>query len=230
MLLSAGTGYGKTTLLSAWASQRPLSIAWLTLDSLDNDPLSFWRAMVAALRMRLPMIGDDFLAQLQASQPPQLVPLLVSLLDELTALGEEIVLIIDDYHVIEEQSIHASLGFLLDNAPSCLHLVIASRIDPPLPLACWRARGRLAEIRDADLRLSDAETTSFLREVMKVQLGKEEVMQLAERTEGWIAGLQLAALSLRGQSDPSAFVKGFSGSAARRGGRRAFVRRFADRK
>jgi len=212
VLLSAGAGYGKTTLLSAWASQRPLSVAWLTLDSLDNDPLSFWRAIVVALRMRLPMLGDDFLAQLQASQPPQLVSLLASLIDELEALGEEIVLIIDDYHVIEEQSIHVSLGFLLDNAPSCLHLVIASRIDPPLPLACWHARGQLAEIRDADLRLSDAETTSFLKEVMEVQLGKEEVMQLAERTEGWIAGLQLAALSLRGQSDPSAFVKAFSGS------------------
>lgn len=212
MLLSAGAGFGKTTLLAAWANQSPHPVAWLSLDHFNNDPQHFWRMMIAALRTRLPTVGAAALAQLQIPQPPHLIPLLTSLINELAALGEEMVLILDDYHVIEEQTIHESLVFLLDHAPSCLHLAIASRIDPPLPLSRWRVRGQMAEIRDAGLRLSEGETGSFLREVMGVQLRKEEVTQLAARTEGWIAGLQLAALSLRGHADPSAFVKALSGN------------------
>lgn len=212
VLLSAGAGFGKTTLLAAWTTQSPSPVAWLSLDLLDNDPHRFWSAIVTALRTRLPTVGEAALAQLHSPQPSHLVPLLTSLINDLVVLGEEVVLIVDDYHVIEEQAIHESLVFLLDHAPPCLHLVIASRVDPPLALSRWRVRGQMAEIRDPELRLSEGETAGFLGEVMGLHLGKEEVRRLTERTEGWIAGLQLAALSLRGHADPSAFVNAFSGS------------------
>jgi LuxR family maltose regulon positive regulatory protein len=212
VLLSAGAGFGKTTLLAAWASQYTQPVAWLTLDPLDNDPQRFWSAVVTALRMRFPTLGEAAFARLQEAQPPQLISLLTSLVNDLVAWGQEVVLIVDDYHLIEEPSIHASLSFLLDHAPSCLHLLLSSRVDPPLALSRWRARGQMAEIRDRDLRVSEQEGSLFLQQVMGMQLGAEDEHRLVQRTEGWLVGLQLAALSLSRQDDPSAWISAFRGT------------------
>ena len=215
VLLSAAAGFGKTTLLSAWASQNTQHVSWLSLDEQDNDPTRFWTSVIAALRhsnTRLPVLGEAALAQLHATPAPALPAVLTSLINDLAAAAEETTLMLDDYHVIEEQAIHASLVFFLDHAPSCLHLVLSSRVDPPLPLSRWRARGQMVEIRDADLRLSEAETDSFLSQVMGLHLGEEDVLRLAHRTEGWIAGVQLAALALRRHEDPPAWIRAFSGS------------------
>jgi LuxR family maltose regulon positive regulatory protein len=212
VLLSAGAGFGKTTLLAAWANQSPHSVAWLMLDSLDNDPQRFWIAMITALRTRLPSVGEAALAQLHSPQPPQMVPLLTTLINDLVICGQEIVLILDDYHLIEEASIHSSLMFLLDHAPSCLHLLLSSRVDPPLTLSRWRGRGQMVELRDVDLRVSEQEASNFLRQVMGLHLDVQDEQRLAVRTEGWLVGLQLAALSLTRHDDPSAWVLEFSGS------------------
>src|SRR6266566_8460953 len=214
-LLSASAGFGKTTLLSAWASQSSSQIAWLSLDDQDNDPTRFWVYVIAALRhsgSRLSAVGEAALAMLQSPQPPLLTGALTSLINELAALEQETVLILDDYHMISEQAIHESLQFVLDHLPSCLHLLLASRVDPQLPLARLRARGQVVEIRDTDLRLSSEEAASFLTQVMGLALSEEDTRRLERRTEGWIAGLQLAALSMRRYADVSAFIQAFTGS------------------
>jgi LuxR family transcriptional regulator, maltose regulon positive regulatory protein len=200
ILLSASAGFGKTTLLSAWASQSTGQVAWLSLDEQDNDPIRFWAYVIAALRhsgSRLSAVGEAALAMLQSPQPPLLTGALTSLINELATLEQETVFILDDYHVIGEQALHESLQFLLDHLPSCLHLLLASRVDPPLALSRLRARGQVVEIRDTDLRLSGAEAASFLTQVMGLALSEEDMRLLETRTEGWIAGLQLAALSMR---------------------------------
>ncbi len=212
VLLSAGAGFGKTTLLAAWASQYTHPVAWLTLDPLDNDPQRFWIAVLTALRTRFPTLGEEVFARLQEPQPPHLIPLLTSLVNDLVACGQEVVLIVDDYHLIEEPGIHASFSYLLDHAPSCLHLLLSSRVDPPLALSCWRAGGQMAEFRDHDLRVSEHEGSLFLQQVMGVHLDAEDEHRLVQRTEGWLVGLQLAALSLSRQDDPSAWVSAFSGT------------------
>ena len=214
-LLSASAGFGKTTLLSAWASQSTSQVAWLSLDEQDNDPTRFWVYVIAALRHSgspLSTVGEAALAMLQSPQPPLLTSALTSLINELAALGQETALILDDYHLIREQAIHESLQFLLDHLPPCLHLLLASRGDPPLALSRLRARGQVVEIRDTDLRLSDEEAASFLTRVMGLALSEEDMRRLETRTEGWIAGLQLAALSLRRHADVSAFLQVFTGS------------------
>ena len=211
-LLSAGAGFGKTTLLALWAAQRPHRVAWLSLDPLDNDPLRFWSAVLESLHARLPSIGLAALTQAQGQQPPQLIPFLTMLINELTTAGQEITLILDDYHVIDEPSIHASLQFLIEHAPACLHLVLSSRIDPPLALSRLRARGQLVELRDVDLRVNEQEAAGFLQQVMGAPLSVEDTRRLAQRTEGWLAGLQLAALSLARRDDAGAWVAAFSGS------------------
>jgi LuxR family maltose regulon positive regulatory protein len=215
ILLSASAGFGKTTLLSAWASQSSSQIAWLSLDDQDNDPTRFWVYVIAALRhsgSRLSAVGEAALAMLQSPQPPLLTGALTSLINELAALEQETVLILDDYHMISKQAIHESLQFLLEHLPSCLHLLLASRVDPQLPLARLRARGQVVEIRDTDLRLSGEEAASFLTQVMGLALSEEDTRRLERRTEGWIAGLQLAALSMRRHADVSAFLQAFTGS------------------
>src|SRR5947208_3156383 len=214
-LLSASAGFGKTTLLSAWANQSTSQVAWLSLDDQDNDPTRFWAYVIAALRhsgYRLSTVGEAALAMLQSPQPPLLTGALTSLINELAALRQEIALILDDYHLISEQTIHESLQFLLDHLPPCLHLLLASRGDPPLALSRLRARGQVVEIRDTDLRLSDEEAASFLTRVMGLILSEEDISRLETRTEGWIAGLQLAALSMRRHTDASAFIQAFTGS------------------
>src|SRR6266550_1215453 len=214
-LLSASAGFGKTTLLSAWANQSTSQVAWLTLDEQDNDPTRFWAYVIAALRhsgYRLSTVGEAALAMLQSPQPPLLTGALTSLINELAALRQEIALILDDYHLISEQAIHKSLQFLLDHLPPCLHLLLASRVDPPLALSRLRARGQVVEIRDTDLRLSGKEAVSFLTQIMGLILSEEDISRLETRTEGWIAGLQLAALSMRRHHDVSAFIQAFTGS------------------
>jgi LuxR family maltose regulon positive regulatory protein len=212
ILLSAPAGFGKTTLLSAWASQSTSQVAWLSLDDQDNDPTRFWTYVIAALRHSGSPVGEAALAMLQSPQPPLLTSALTSLINELAALEQETVLILDDYHMISEQAIHESLQFVLDHLPSCLHLLLASRVDPQLPLARLRARGQVVEIRETELRLSGEEAARFLTQVMNLSLSEEDIGRLERRTEGWIAGLQLAALSMRRHADVSAFIQAFTGS------------------
>ena len=211
-LLSAGAGFGKTTLLAAWAGQHPERVAWLSLDPLDNDPQRFWSAMLAALRARFPALAPAALTQAHPQQPPELVPFLTTLINDLASAGQEMVLILDDYHVIDEPSIHASLQFLIEHAPAYLRLVLSSRVDPPLALSRLRARGQLVELRDVDLRVSEEEAANFLGQIMGAQLSVEDTHRLAQRTEGWLVGLQLAALSLPRRDDPGAWIAAFSGS------------------
>ncbi|GHO90011.1 helix-turn-helix transcriptional regulator [Reticulibacter mediterranei] len=211
ILLSATAGFGKTTLLSTWASQSMRPISWLSLDELDNDPERFWTSVVTALHADFPVAPADTAKASQHTQPPFL-SVLTSLINDLVASASETILILDDYHVIQEPAIHSSFAFFLDHTPASLHVILSSRVDPPLPLARWRAQGRMAEIRDADLCLSEAETASFLSQVMGLSLREEEVWRLFERTEGWIAGVQLAGLALQRTTDPVAWFRSFSGS------------------
>jgi LuxR family maltose regulon positive regulatory protein len=212
VLLSASAGSGKTTLLATWASQGPQAVAWLSLDSLDNDPLRFWSAIMFALRTRFPSLGEEAFAQLQSSESPNMIAFLTLLINDLSVSGEETTLVLDDYHVIEEPAIHSSLTFLLNHAPSCLHLILSSRIDPPLALSRLRARGQMAELRDTDLRLSEPEVADFLQQVMGLHLDVADEQRLGQRTEGWLVGLQLAALSLARQDNPSDWVAAFRGN------------------
>ncbi|HET8847104.1 MAG TPA: LuxR family transcriptional regulator, partial [Ktedonobacteraceae bacterium] len=211
-LLSASAGSGKTTLLSAWARQSSGHVAWLTLDEQDNDPTRFWIIVIAALRTRIPQIGEAALTLLYSPQPLDLTTILTILLNDLATLSEEATLILDDYHVIEEQTIHSSFAFLLDHLPGPFHILLSSRLDPPVALSRWRVRGQMIEIRDNDLRLSEQETASFLKLTMGLSLEEEDVIQLWNRTEGWIASLQLAALSLSRSPNLSTSVKTFGGS------------------
>ena len=189
-------------------------MAWLSLDAADNDPVRFWRHTVAALDRARPGIAERVGPLLGPPAPPSLEGLVTALINELAAQPgqDEVVLVLDDYHLIDAQPVHVSLGFLLEHLPPGLHLVLASRSDPPLPLARLRAGGQLAELRAADLRFTAAEAAALFRESAGADLPAAAVAALAARTEGWVAGLQLAALSLRGQADPAGFVAAFSGS------------------
>ncbi len=214
-LVSAPPGFGKTTVLAEWlaaraAEQQP--VAWLSLDSSDNNPATFWTYVVSAMQAVQPNIGRAALAMLQAPQPPATETILGILLNEAAALSSPLVLILDDYHVIEIVAIHDGLAFLLDHLPDQLRLVIASRADPPVPLARLRARGELTEIRAADLRFSPAEAAAFLNGAMGLSLSADDVAALESRTEGWIAALQLAALSMQGRADVAGFISAFTGN------------------
>jgi LuxR family transcriptional regulator, maltose regulon positive regulatory protein len=214
-LVSAPAGFGKTTLLNEWSqscSGGQRHIAWVSLDEGDNDPARLLSYLVVALRSIDGRIGEGVLASLRSPEPPRLEALVGSLINEMATLPQEIVVILDDYHVIEAQSVHGIVTFLLDKLPPNVQLVIASRIDPPLPLARLRARGQMAKLGAADLRFTPEEAASFLTDVMGLDLSAEDVSVLEERTEGWIAGLQLAALSMRDRGDVSGFVEAFSGS------------------
>jgi LuxR family maltose regulon positive regulatory protein len=222
LLLSAPAGSGKTTLLSAWASSRssqsPYHIAWLSLDELDNDATRFWALVITALRYSDPYLGelgDLALAMLYAPQPQPPSIVLTTLINDILGYSGEIILILDDYHVIEDQNIQDAMLFLLDHLPPNLHLILAGRVDPAFPLARWRMRGQMVEMHETDVRFTTEEASSFLLQGMGLPISPAEVELLAERTEGWIAGLQLAALSMHSQQDaqqnPSAFVQRFTG-------------------
>ena len=214
ILVCAPAGSGKTTLLADWAASGNRPVAWLSLDAADNDPVRLWRHVVAALDRARPGIAERVGPLLGPPAPPSFEGLVTALINDLAAqAGDgEVLLVLDDYHLIDAQPVHVSLGFLLEHLPPGLHLVLASRADPPLPLARLRAGGQLAELRAADLRFTADEAAALLRESAGADLPAAAVAALAARTEGWVAGLQLAALSLRGQADPAGFVAAFSGS------------------
>ena len=217
MLVSAPAGFGKTTLLTEWLAAGPAApadqrlAAWLSLDQGDNDPASFWTYVIAALRTAAPGVGENALALLQASGPPPVEAVLTTLLNDLSAVAGDIVLVLDDYHVIDARGVQDGMAFLLDHLPTGLHVVIAGRADPALPLARLRARGELAEIRAAELRFTPDEAAAYLNEMMGLQLTARDVAALEGRTEGWIAALQLAALSMQGRDDVAGFIAGFAG-------------------
>jgi LuxR family maltose regulon positive regulatory protein len=220
-LVSAPAGYGKTTLLSAWwaaMSDQGRKLAWLSLDERDNDPARFWTYVIGALQTLQPGLGQEPLSQLQAPQPPPIEGLLTQLLNQLAEQlptsppGPQLILLLDDYHVIETPAIHGALAFLIDHMPPQLHVVVATRADPALPLPRLRARGHLTELRAADLRFILDEVADFLNHTMNLALSAEDVATLAARTEGWIAGLQLVALSMRGSDDASRFIADLTGS------------------
>ncbi len=219
VLVSAPAGFGKTTLLAEWLASGPAAptdarrAAWLSLDREDNDPATFWTYLVAALQPVAPGVGASALALLQSSQPPPIQTVLTTLLNDLGALTDDVVLVLDDYHVIDTPDVHAGMAFLLDHLPPRLHLLIAGRADPPLPLPRLRARGELVELRAGDLRFAPEEAAAYLNGVMGLHLTAQDVAALEGRTEGWIAALQLAALSMQGRDDVAGFIAGFAGDA-----------------
>lgn len=210
-LLTAPPGFGKTTALAAWARRVDAPVAWVSLDTGDNEPGQFWAYVLAALEQASPGITGGALAMLRSIQAPPLPVILRALLNALASAPEDIVLALDDYHRITEPAIHETLASLLDHPPARLHLYLASRSEPPLPLARLRARDAVNELRSDDLRFRLDEVAEFLAEVMETPLPFEDVLALAERTDGWVAGLQLAGISLQRHPDPAAFVASFNG-------------------
>ena len=186
------------------------SAAWLSLDQRDNDPAVFWTYLVAALKTAAPGVGAAALSLLQSPQPP-IEAVVATLLNDLSAISNDVVLVLDDYHVIEAREVQDGMAFLLEHLPPQLHLVIAGRADPALPLARLRGRGELVEIRAADLRFTPDEAAAYLNGVMGLALTAQDVAALEGRTEGWIAALQLAALSMQGRDDVAGFIAGFAG-------------------
>jgi len=212
ILISAPAGFGKTTLLSEWLRQVRRPVHWLSLDQGDNEPSRFWTYFVAALQHYHSKVGESTLAMLRSTEPASFESFLIPLINEIANLQEDFALVLDDYHVITARPIHEALTFLLERLPPQLHLVIASRVDPPLPLARLRACGQLTELRAVDLRFTVAEAASFINQSMKLPLSKDQVEAIQARTEGWIAGLQLAVLSLRDAEDISTFIASLKGS------------------
>ncbi len=219
-LISAPAGFGKTTLVSKWVAGCGQPVAWLSLDEGDNTPAGFLAYLVAALQTldlskvegTAANIGAGVLGALQSPQPPSIESLLTALLNEIAAIPDHFILVLDDYHLIDAKPIDEALTFLLEHLPPQVHLVIATREDPPLPLPRLRVRGQLTELRAAELRFTPAEAAEFLNRVMGLNLSDGDVAALDKRTEGWIAGLQLAALSMQGRDDIAGFIQAFTGS------------------
>jgi LuxR family maltose regulon positive regulatory protein len=210
-LVSAPAGFGKTTLVAEWLSGMERPVAWLSLDEEDNDPVRFSAYLIAALQTVDPNVGQAAQVMLQSPQSPPPEPLLASLINDVAATPSPFVLVLDDYHLIHTLSIHRQLTFLLEHQPPQIHLVIASREDPPLSLSRLRARGQMVDVRQTDLRFTGEETSSFLQRIMRLDLTAAEVATLHQRTEGWIAGLQLVALSMQGSADVRRLVASFAG-------------------
>jgi LuxR family maltose regulon positive regulatory protein len=211
-LVAAPPGFGKTTLLAEWAaSAEGIGVAWLSLDENDNDPARFLAYLIATLRRAQPELGGRAEAALQAPGADLVDVVLPLLLNDLAGLDRELVLVVDDYHLITNPQVHESLAYLIERSPDAFQLVLATREDPPLPMGRLRARGELVEIRAADLRFSDEETAAFLIDALGLELSPEDVARLQGRTEGWPAALYLAALSLRGRPDASVLIERFAG-------------------
>src|SRR5215208_2639372 len=212
VLVCTPAGFGKTTLLADWAQGRQQPVAWLSLDVGDNDPARFWRHVAAALDGVVPGVAERVGGLLQGPQSASFEAVVAALVNQLAGVADQVVLMLDDYHLVQAPQVQQSFGFLLEHLPACLRLVLASRADPPLGLARLRAGGQLTELRAAELRFTVEEAAQLLRAAVGPGLPEAAVAALGDRTEGWVAGLQLAALSLRGQDDIGAFVAGFSGS------------------
>jgi LuxR family maltose regulon positive regulatory protein len=211
-VVSAPAGYGKTTLVSAWASECKCPVAWLSLDNEDNDPVRFLTYLIAAAQTIKPNLGQEMLSVLQSAQPPAIINLLPVLINQLDDLQARFAIVLDDYHAIASPEIHKAITFIIDHQPPQMHLLLTTRIDPPLPLAKLRGRGQLTELRQADLRFSEEETIAFLKQGSGIELTSRDVNILVSRTEGWIASLQMAALSMRNKKDISSFIARFGGS------------------
>jgi len=210
-LVSAPAGFGKTSLVAAWRKECETPLAWISLDEEDNEPRRFLDYLIGALQMVDEDLGDDSAELLRRSTTPPLKVVLTSLLNEINAYDKEFVVAFDDYHVITEHDIHEALSFLIERLAPHAHALIATRSDPPFPLGRLRARGELKELRASDLRFGTSEATAFLNDVMNLELTSSDVAALEERTEGWIAGLQLSALTLQGRENRSELVKEFAG-------------------
>jgi LuxR family maltose regulon positive regulatory protein len=213
MLISAPAGFGKTTLLAEWlaaaaADQR--SVAWLSLDESDSRPASFWTYVLAALQTVVPDVGGGALPLLQSADP-SIDAVLTTVLNELSAVPHDIHLVLDDYHLVDGPGVQPGMAFLVEHLPPHVHLLISTRADPALPLARLRARGELVEIRAADLRFTRDEVATYLNEAIGLDLAENHIAALEDRTEGWIAALQLAALSMQGRADVGGFIAGFTG-------------------
>jgi len=224
-LISAPAGFGKTTLVTEWLdklrenaqeeNQTGYKIAWLSLDEGDNDPMRFLTYFIAALNQFEGVenaFGKEVMSMLQAPQPPSVESVLTPLINEIAAIPDKIIFVLDDYHLIDAQPLHDTLSFILDSLPLQMHLIIATREDPFLPLSRLRARSQLTELRAADLRFTPAEATEFLNQRMGLNLTTEEISALESHTEGWITGLQLAAISMQGKDDTTTFINSFTGS------------------
>jgi LuxR family maltose regulon positive regulatory protein len=215
-LVSAPAGFGKTMLLSAWTHSLPPAssplVAWVSLDEEDNDPQLFWIYLLSALDQQQPERFTPLLKSLQSPVAPPLTTILATLINNVLESTQRFVLILDDYHVITEQQIHSTLWYLIDRLPSQFHIILATRTDPPLPLSRLRSRRQLLEVRTEQLRCTAEETKALLHEAMGIQLPDNTVQEVAARTEGWLVGLQLLALSLQGRADPTALIEEASGN------------------
>ncbi len=211
-LVSAPAGFGKSTLLSECAANCGRPVAWVSLDQGDNNPTRFLAYVLAALQRIAGGVGENLMAALQASEPPAIDGLLTTLVNELAGIEFPFILVLDDYHVISDERVHRALIFVLENQPPQMHMVISGRADPPWPLARLRARGEMTEVRVKELRFTLEEATTFLNDVMEIGLSSQDIATLELRTEGWIAGLHMAALSMRQREDASEFVRSFSAS------------------
>ncbi len=215
-LVSAPAGFGKTTLLCEWGNHLKTSnqtrFCWLSLESRDNEPRRFWTYLIWALQFAIPQLGIGILEILESAEPVDIENILTLLLNETAALDEHLVLVMDDFHIIESPVIHQGMIFLLDHIPAQCHLVLGTRFDPPWPLARLRSQQEILEIRQIDLRFSFDETSTFLNTAMQLNLIAEDIQSLDARAEGWIAALQMAALSLQNRTDPSSFIQSFTGN------------------
>ncbi|MCB0019521.1 MAG: hypothetical protein KDE09_17140, partial [Anaerolineales bacterium] len=209
LLVAAAAGYGKTSLVASWCAARPEPVAWYSLDNGDNDPNRFLRYLLAAINLALPSIGPELQIALRNLPPPSPETVIQALLAQLANLAHPCLIVLDDYHLIENDSIHQAIHLLLSHLPRPISLLLLSRADPPFPLGRWRANGDLLELRAADLKFQPTELAHFFA---GAALGPEQLHQLHQRTEGWPAGLQLAALALENSVDPAGFIAAFSGS------------------
>jgi LuxR family maltose regulon positive regulatory protein len=212
ILISAPAGFGKTTLVSEWIEGIERPVAWLSLDEGENDPTRFLTYLVAALQTIAPTLGGGVLSVLQSPQPPPPEAMLTALLNDMTTIRDHFILVLDDYHIIDARPVTHALTFLVEHMPPHMHIVITTREDPPLPLARLRVGGQLTEVRARDLRFTPSEATDFLNQMMGLDLSAQDIVLLSRRTEGWIAGLQLAAISMQGQQDTASFITSFTGS------------------
>jgi LuxR family maltose regulon positive regulatory protein len=213
-LVSAPAGFGKTTLITQWITSKkpPLQVAWIQLDENDNDPVRFWDYFIEAMQGRQSSVGQVAAAMLHAPLPLPIEAILTPLINDLSTISEDMILVLDDFQTIKSEPIHTGVTFLLDHLPPRLHLVIATRVDPPLPLPRFRGRGSMLEIGADDLRFTVEEAAGLLNNILKVDLKAGDINALTVRTEGWAVGLMMAALSIGKGKDVTQFVANFTGS------------------